>query len=262
MKIVAFDLETTGLDAEKDRILEFCFIELDEELNEKGRWSRLVNPGIKIPQETIDIHGITDEMVANEPPFSTHAGRIERLIEGATLLGHNVRFDISFLHAELVRAGRQGLDVNHPHMDTAQVERLVNSHRLGACYQRYTGQELDDAHRSEADTAATVDVLRGQLREHADKLPEGLEQMTSRALQRHFNPDSVSRTYLDHGRKFYDVAGQTHFAFGKFRDQAIDKGNADHTSYLAWMRDRDFPEDTKRVAAKLHAEAVGTQATL
>lgn len=262
MKIVAFDLETTGLDPEKDRILEFCFMELDQELNEKGRWTRLVNPGIPIPQETIDIHGITDDMVEGEPPFSTHAARIEKLIEGATLLGHNVRFDIGFLHAELVRAGRQGLDVNHPHMDTAQVERMVNSHRLGACYKRYTGQDLDDAHRSEADTAATVDVLRGQLRDHGDVLPSQISDLTSRALHRHFNPDAVSRQYLDHGRKFYELDGKPHFAFGKFRDQAIDSNNGDHTSYLAWMKDRDFAPDTKQVAARLHAEAVGGQTTL
>ncbi len=256
MKIVAFDLETTGLNPETDRILEFCFIELDEELNEKGRWTRLVNPGITIPQETIDIHGITDDMVADEPPFSTHATRIEKLVEGAVLLGHNVRFDMSFLHAELVRAGRPGLDVNHPHMDTAQVERMVNSHRLGACFKRYTGNDLDDAHRSEADTAATVDVLRGQMAKHADVLPDTMEGMTSHQLQRHFNPDAISKKFLDHGRKFYELDGKTYFAFGKFRDQAIDKENGDHTSYLAWMKDRDFAEDTKAVAAKLHGDAL------
>ena len=75
MKLVAFDLETTGVDADKDRIVEFCFIELNEALEEQGRWSRLVNPGIKIPQETIDIHGITDDMVAEEPGFAHHASR-------------------------------------------------------------------------------------------------------------------------------------------------------------------------------------------
>ncbi|MGB1586399.1 MAG: exonuclease domain-containing protein [Thermoplasmatota archaeon] len=262
MKVVAFDLETTGVDAEKDRIVEFCFIELNENLEEQGRWSKLINPGIPIPQETIDIHGITDEMVADQPGFAHHASRIQKLVDGAVLVGHSVRFDVGFLHNELIRAGQKGLDVNHPTIDTVQIERNVNSHRLAACYERYTGQTLDDAHRSEADIAATVDVLRHQRQVHAAKLPADLDGLIGPRLHRHFNPDDQSKEWLDHGRKFYREGATTYFAFGKFRGQAIDAGNADHTSYLSWMRDRDFPEDTKAVAIKLLDEAVGGQQRL
>ncbi len=258
MKLVAFDLETTGVDPENDRIVEFCFIELDEDLSEQGRWSRLVNPQIPIPQETVDIHGITDEMVADEPPFATHAARIQRLIQDATLIGHSVRFDVSFIHNELVRAGQPGLDANHPTIDTLQIERNVNSHRLAACFERYTGETLDDAHRSEADIAATVDVLRGQRAQHADKLPTDLTSLVGPQLSRHFDPEGDPRRWLDHGRKFYEQGGRTYFAFGKFRGQVIDSTNPDHTSYLAWMKDRDFPADTKKVAAQLHGDAVQT----
>ncbi len=263
VKLVAFDLETTGVDAAKDRIVEFCFIELDESLQEQGRWSRLVNPGMKIPEEVVAIHGITDEMVAEEPQFSTHAARIQKLLEGATLIGHSVQFDVSFIHNELQRAGQPGLDANHPTIDTLQIERNVNSHRLGACYERYVGEALDDAHRSEADIAATVDVLRKQIEVHQDKLPEGVDALVGPRLQRHFNPDADPRQWLDHGRKFYAQDGKTFFGFGKFRGQAINTGDPDHTSYLAWMKDRDFPEDTKAVANRLLDVAVEPrQATL
>lgn len=262
MKLVAFDLETTGVDAERDRIVEFCFIELDEDLKEMGRWTRLVHPGIPIPKETVDIHGITDEMVANEAPFEKHAGRIQRLIQDATLIGHSVRFDVGFIHNELVRAGQPGLAVNHPTIDTVQIERHVNSHRLAACYERYTGQPLDDAHRSEADIAATVEVLRQQRSAHADRLPESMDGLIGPRLNQHFNPDQVRREWLDHGRKFYRQGDATCFGFGKFRDQVIDGTNPDHTSYLSWMKDRDFPADTKQVVTGLLAGSGVTQSRL
>lgn len=262
MKLVAFDLETTGVDADKDRIVEFCFIELDEDLVEQGRWSKLVNPGIKIPQETIDIHGITDDMVAAEAGFEKHASRIQRLVEGATLIGHSVRFDVGFLHNELVRAGQAGLAVNHATIDTVQIERLVNSHRLSACYERYTGKPLDDAHRSEADIAATVEVLRLQRTTHADKLPESIDGLIGPRLNQHFNPEQTGREWLDHGHKFYRQGDATFFGFGKFRGQVVDGNDGDHTSYLSWMKDRDFPEDTKKVVEGLLRGAGIAQARL
>lgn len=244
VKLVAFDLETTGTDPDLDKIIEFCFIELYDGLEERGRWSRLVHPGRPIPQQSIDVHGITDEMVADKPPFSAHAARIQSLVQGAVLIAHNHRFDVAFLHRELKEAGQPGLAVDHPCIDTLQIERNVNSHRLGACYERYTGEQLGDAHRSESDTAATVEILRRQIEAHKDRLPGDLEALTADRLFRHFNPDAEVRTWLDHGHRFYkDGDGVVRFGFGKHRDHAA----KDHTDYLLWMRDRDFPEDAKQV---------------
>ncbi len=251
MKYVAFDLETTGTDAETDRIVEFCFIELDADLNELGRWSSLVNPEMAMSKEVVEIHGITDEMVADKATFATHAGRIQRLTSDAVLIAHNHRFDVSFLHNELVRAGQPGLAVEHPCIDTLQIERQVNSHRLGHMYERYTGESLEGLHRSEADTAATVEVLRRQRTTHADKLPPTLDEMKVKQLVRHFDPEAQIRTWLDHGHKFYEADGKPCFGFGKFRDAVIDIQNPEHKSYLLWMRDRDFPADSKAVVAKL-----------
>lgn len=243
--MVAFDLETTGTDPDKDKIIEFCFIELDEAFEEKGRWTRLVDPGIKIPQETIEIHGITDEMVADKPPFAAHATRIQSLVADAVLIAHNHRFDVSFLHKELAAAGQPGLRPDHPCIDTLQIERNVNAHNLAACYERYMGRPFDGAHRSEADTAGMVDILRKQLEVHADKLPQdGVGSLTHDHLHRHFNPSAELRKWLDHGHRFYaDEEGIVRFGFGKHRGDPA----RDHTDYLLWMRDRDFAEDTKRV---------------
>lgn len=244
MKLVAFDLETTGIDPDKDKILEFCFIELDADLKEQARWTRLVNPGMKIPAESMAIHGITDEMVADKPAFSHYAVRIQNLVAGAVLVAHNHRFDVQFLHNELLAAGQEGLSPDHPCIDTLQIERNVNAHRLEACYKRYVGEPLDDAHRSEADTAAMVDVLRKQREVHAGTLPSTVEGLIVGKLHQHFHPEADVRSWLDHGHRFYqDAEGIVRFGFGKHRDQPA----KDHTDYLLWMRDRDFPDDTKRV---------------
>ena len=251
MKYVAFDLETTGTDAETDRIVEFCFIELDAELKELGRWSALVNPGMPMSKEVVEIHGITDEMVADKPGFAHHAPRIQKFVADAVLIAHNHRFDVGFLHNELVRAGQPGLAVEHPCIDTLQIERQVNSHRLGPMYARYTGESLEGLHRSEADTAATVEVLRRQRVAHADKLPATLNGMKVKQLVAHFDPEAQIRTWLDHGHKFYEADGKPFFGFGKFRDAPIDVQNPEHKSYLLWMRDRDFPADTKAVVGRL-----------
>ena len=102
--LLAFDLETTGLDTGKDRIIEFCFISLTPDLRVTGRFQSLVNPEMPIPPENSEIHGITDADVAELPPFSAHARRIQDLISKSTLIAHNGGFDMAVLNAELMRA--------------------------------------------------------------------------------------------------------------------------------------------------------------
>lgn len=247
VRYLAFDLETTGTEPEADRIVEFCFIELDENLVEISRWTSLVDPQVSIPAETIAIHGITDEMVAGKPAFSHHAPRIQRLIQGTTFIGHNVRFDIQFLHHALQRAQHTGIRVDHPAIDTYELERIVNSHRLGACFKRYTGEVLGDAHRSEADTAATVEVLRRQRQIHKDVLPSNLAELEMNQLQTRENPQRA-RTWLDHGRRFYeDSKGEIRFGFGKYRDK-LAKAEPD---YLQWMLRQNFALEVNTIIQEI-----------
>ena len=245
-RYLAFDLETTGTAPEADRIVEFCFIELDENLVEKARWTELVNPLVPIPPVVINVHGITDEMVAEKPPFAHHANRIQRLLSGpdgkepAILIGHNVRFDVQFLHHALQRAQLPGLRVNHPTVDTGYLEAIINPRNLSALYEKYTGVSLDDAHRSEADTAATVEVLRCQIKKHAgNALPATLTEMETQALRLRRDGESA-RVWLDHGQKFYeDNSGVIRFGFGKYRDKVA----GSQPDYLEWMRRQNFPPE-------------------
>lgn len=242
MKLVAFDLETTGRDPERDRVMEFCFVELDADLRELGRWARIVDPQVPIPKEIQELTGIKPEMLLGQLPFSVHAPRIQQLVEGATLVAHSHTFDLQFLNRELRLAGQPGLAADHPCIDTLEIERAVNSHRLAETYRRYVGAEMVGAHRSEADVLATVEVLRRQRAAHAALLPPALEGLVVPHLKRHFQGEAATRSWLDHGHRFYkDHLGTIRFGFGKHRDAPA----LEHTDYLLWMRGKDFPPDAK-----------------
>jgi len=242
VKYLAFDLETTGLDSERDRILEFCFIELDADLRELGRWSRIVDPGVPLSPVIQELTGITPDMLLGQPPFSLHAPRIQQLVAGATLIAHNHQFDVPFLDRELRLAGQVGISVDHPCIDTLHIERRVNSHNLGKTYLRYVGKPMEGAHRSEADTLATVEVLRQQRSRHAAVLPATLDGLRVPDLDLHFEGEAKARHWLDHGHRFYrDHMGTIRFGFGRYRGEPV----LAHEEYLHWMLRKDFAPDTK-----------------
>ena len=262
MKLVAFDLETTGLEVERDRVLEFCFVELDADLQEKGRWSRLVDPGIPVSKEIEELTGISTDMVKGQPAFASHAPRIQALVKGAVLIAHNSSFDVPFLHMELLRAGQPGLAPDHPCIDTLVIERHVNSHRLSEVYKRYAGAPFEGGHRSEADVQATVEVLRRQRAAHAGRLPGGgldLADLLVTKVDQHFGGDARVRHWLDHGHRFYrDPQGTVRFGFGPYRGcPAVQVhackggGEGHHAEFLRWMLRRDFSPEVKATVEML-----------
>ncbi len=240
-KLLAFDLEATGLEAERDRIVEFCFLELDENFQPVSRFQSLVRPGIPMPAEVTAIHGLTDDDVKGQPPFVSFAERIQELIDSSILVAHNCRFDLAILHYELVRAGQSGVSPNHPTIDTHAIENMVNGHNLSALYRKYCGTPLEGIHRAEADAMATVAVLRGQLSQYSEVLGGGLDSLTLEQVR--LRNGSDGRSYLDHSRRFVkEKDGVVRINFGKLKGQPV----ADHHDYLRWMLKADFPDDTKK----------------
>ncbi|MHB8634285.1 MAG: 3'-5' exonuclease [Thermoplasmatota archaeon] len=249
---VAFDLETTGVQTERDRIFEFCFMELDGDLGEVSRWTELVNPGIPIPDEVVALVGLTAAdlaAVAAAPPFGQWAARIQRLVENATLVGHNAaRFDIPLLHQELRRAGQPGLLPNTPCIDTHALETFVNSHSLAASYRRYTGHDLAGAHRSTTDTAACVELLRRQRTAHPKELGGALDTLLASKIEAQ---RGKGIQWLDFGRRLYQGPDGV-VRFGRWSKKHADKplsqvGQEDR-SYLTWMVERgDFSPEVKAV---------------
>lgn len=245
-RLIAFDLETTGLDTGNDRIIEFSFIVLDEGLEVVERHTALVNPERPIPPESTAIHGLTDADVSTQPTFAHFAEKIQDLVKDSILIAHNGGFDLAVLNAELLRAGFSGLPPTHPLIDTLLIERYVNSHKLQEVYERYEGKPLDDAHRAENDTLATVAVLRAQHQRHPNKLPESVYSLVTDEIRRRAGHEQ--KEYLDHDRRFYrDDAGCIRFNFGQHRDEDVRQ----RRGYLEWMVRRDFSQDTLRVVKQI-----------
>ena len=105
MRPLAFvDLETTGATATHDRITEIGIVEVDADGSVR-EWQQLVNPGMRIPPFIEQLTGISDDMVADAPPFEAIAGEVMKRLEGRLFIAHNARFDYGFLKNEFKRLG-------------------------------------------------------------------------------------------------------------------------------------------------------------
>lgn len=229
------DLETTGCNLQRDRIVEISVLRIEPD----GRWdhrTRRVNPEIPIPPEATAIHGIKDSDVAAEPPFSKLAGGLLVLLEGCDLCGFNLkRFDLPLLCAELERAGKI-LDLTGRFIiDPMQIYHMYERRDLSTAVQFYLGREHIGAHGAAADALATAQILDAMLARYND-LPHNTAH-----LHKRFD-DMVDRS-----RKFVRVSDQICFAFGKYRGQPLDAIVQTDREYLTYLLGLDFLPDTKAV---------------
>ena len=166
--LVFFDLETTGIDIAKDRIVEISMVKVMPNGEEIVK-TRRINPGMPIPPESTAIHGITDEDVKDCPKFKEIAKSLAAQIEGCDLAGFNSnRFDIPMLAEEFLRAGVD-VDLNRrKFIDVQTIFHKMEQRNLTAAYKFYCNKDLANAHSAEADTMATYEVLKAQL----DRYPE------------------------------------------------------------------------------------------
>ena len=175
--IVFFDLETTGVNIAKDRIVEISILKVFPNGNKESKtW--LVNPEMVIPEETIVIHGISNEKVANEPTFKELAKDIESLIKGCDLAGFNSnRFDIPLLAEEMLRVGMDFDMNNRVAVDVQVIFHKKEQRTLGAGYKFYCDKDLENAHSAEADTMATYEIMLAQLEKY-DDLPKDVKSLS------------------------------------------------------------------------------------
>ena len=161
--ICFFDLETTGIDITKDRIVEISILKVYPNGNKESKtW--LVNPTIPIPKAASDVHGITDERVAGEPTFKELAKQIHNMIKDSDLAGYNSdRFDIPLLAEEMLRAELDFDLGNRVSVDVQTIFHKMEQRTLSAAYKFYCGKDLIDAHTASADTNATYEILKAQL---------------------------------------------------------------------------------------------------
>lgn len=242
--LVAFDLETTGTDTERDRIVEIALIRV-EPLGLRREFATRVNPGVPIPPEATRVHGISDADVAGAPRFAEIAAEVVALLEGADLAGFNTgRFDLPLLLREFERAGVQLDLAGRRHVDACRIFHQRERRDLTAAVAFYTGQSHAGAHSALADARATLEVLDGQFDRYPD-LPRDLN-----ALHKISNPDEGR--FIDRTRKFgWNEAGEPAIAFGRHRWRSLRELAQIDPGYLEWIaRSADFANDARQIASE------------
>lgn len=235
--IAFIDLETTGVNLSKDRIVELAIVKLMPDGSKISK-RKLINPQMLIPQQSSDIHGITDEMIKDAPTFKDVANEIKQFLDNSDLGGYNSnRFDIPMLMEEFLRAetdidlcDRRMIDVQH-------IFYSMQPRTLSAAYQFYCDKEHTDAHGAESDVNVTIEVLEAQLKKY-EKLGNSVDSILGCIGE---------EKIVDYARRFsFDCNGTEVFNFGKFKGKPVADVLKAEPQYYDWMMKGDFPMHTKK----------------
>ena len=240
--ICFFDLETTGINISLDRIVEISILKVFPSGNKESKtW--LVNPGIPIPLEVSNIHGITNDTVKNKPSFKSIASDVKSMLQNCDLAGFNSnKFDIPLLAEELLRSD---IDFSLENISTVDVQNIfhkMEQRTLSAAYKFYCGKSLENAHSSKADTLATFEVLESQIQKYPD-LQNDIKFL-SEFSTRGKNVDLA-------GFIKYNEDDIPCFSFGKHKGKTVDYILKNEPGYFGWLLNADFPMYTKKVLTQL-----------
>ena len=241
--LVFFDLETTGINITKDRIVEISLLKVHPNGKEEVK-SRRINPEMPIPPQATAIHGITDDDVKDCPTFKQIAKSLADQLEGCDLAGFNSsRFDVPMLSEEFLRAGVDFDMSKRKFVDVQIIFHKKEQRTLEAAYKFYCDKQLENAHSAEADTKATYEVLKSQLERYPD-LVNDIEVLSKEYSSFNNNVDFA-------GRMIYDEKGVELFNFGKHKGKPVTEVLRNEPSYYSWMMDGDFPLNTKQMLTKI-----------
>lgn len=250
--ICFFDLETTGIEVAKDRIVEIAIFKVYPNGNKESKtW--LVNPTIPIPAQSTAVHGITNEKVANEPTFKELSSQIYAMIKDSDLAGFNSdRFDIPLLAEELLRAEVDFDMKNRVSVDVQTIFHKKEERTLSAAYKFYCNQSLENAHSAEADTMATYEILKAQLDKYEDLENDikSLSEFTTRKKSVDFA-----------GFIALNDKGQEIFTFGKHKGALVDEVFDKEPGYFGWIQNADFPLYTKKVLTAIKLKKLNNKLT-
>ncbi len=240
--IVFFDLETTGVDTSKDRIVELSMIKIAPD-GEKTIKTRRINPEMPIPASSTAIHGISDEDVKDCPTFQQIAKSLAQFVAGCDFGGFNSnRFDVPVLVEEFMRAGVDVDFKKRKFVDVQNIFHKMEQRTLVAAYKLYCGKDLEAAHSAEADTMATYEVLLAQI----EKYPE-LENDINFLAEFSTRAEAVDFA----GFIVYNEKREEVFGFGKHKGKRVSDVFQREPGYYSWMSDGNFPLYTKKVITEI-----------
>lgn len=268
--LIVFDLETTGLDFIRDRIIQISYIKVSPDGTEE-RENLFVNPEKPIPHEVVELTGITNDDVKDAPTFKTLAPQLSEKFKGCDFAGYNSNhFDIPMLAEEFLRAGID-FDFSKVRLIDAQtIFHKMERRNLAAAYKFYCGRKMEEdftAHRADEDTEATYRVLMGEL----DKYAPGVQEEPDRILENDMdclaefskqndNVDFAGRIVWKplvgaDGKPVLDADGKEQkvevFNFGKYKGRPVADVLRTDIGYYSWMMGGDFTFNTKQVLTRI-----------
>lgn len=255
--LVFFDVETTGLNVIRDRILQIALIKYPKNNAEPQELTMLINPGVPISEESMAIHGFTPKDLANKPTFAQVSKQLFDFIGNADLAGYNAaRFDIPMLMEEFDRVGLE-FEINSRRIiDVQRIFYKMEPRTLKAALRFYCQKELTDAHDALADVRATIDVFKGQLQfyegknlvdEHANEIIEPIKN--DMQVLHDFTNDLKT---VDATQKLkYDINGNIVFNFGKYVNQVVIDVLLKDKQYYHWILDKEFSAQVKQTVKNL-----------
>ncbi|MCT4614999.1 MAG: 3'-5' exonuclease [Marinifilaceae bacterium] len=240
--IAFLDLETTGINVAKDRIVEIAIVKVNIDGSEEVSTFR-VNPEMKIPAQAMAIHGITDEDVKDKPTFKELAKQIVKILEGCDLAGYNSnRFDFPLLAEEFLRADIDFDMKKRKFVDVQTIFHKMEQRTLTAAYRFYCDKELEGAHGAEADTIATYEVLKAQLDKYSS-LENNIEYLSE------FSSQNKNADFA--GFIAFDKNGEEIFNFGKHKGAKVEEVLKNQPGYFSWIMNSDFPLYTKKILTEI-----------
>lgn len=237
--LAIFDLEATGLNITSDRIVEIAIIRIDPD-GKKMTYERRINPEMEISKEATEVHGISNEDVANAPKLKDVVSEVIDFIKGCDLAGFNSnKFDLPMLAEELLRVGSDYDLSQVKHIDVQNIFHKMEQRTLSAAYQFYCDKSLENAHAAFADAEATWEVLDAQVARYSE-LENNVDFLATFSLY-----GDVKRADFA-GRLAFDKNGEVTYNFGKHKGKSVAQVAKEEPGYYGWMMDADFPLYTKQ----------------
>ncbi len=268
--LVIFDLETTGLDIVKDRIIQISYIKVFPDGREE-RGNYLVNPEKPIPDVVVELTGISNEDVQGQPTFKEIAQTINKIFADSDIAGYNSNhFDVPLLAEEFLRANID-FDFSKRNMiDVQTIYHKMERRNLAAAYKFYCGRKMEEdftAHRADEDTEATYRVLQGELDMYTAERQEEPERVLQNDMKflaefsrMNNNVDFAGRIVWGElkdraGKNILDKDGNPimteMFNFGKYKGTPVTTVLNIDPGYYSWIMQGDFTNNTKQVLTRI-----------
>jgi len=246
-KPLAFiDLETTGTNLGSDRIVEIGIVKILPDGNRTIK-RKLINPEMPISKVSVDLHGITTEMLKDAPTFKQVAHELKQYLDNCDLAGYNSnRFDIPMLVEEFLRVEVEFDMKGRKLVDVQKIFHMMEQRTLTAAYKFYCNKTHNGAHSAEADATVTFEILVAQI----ERYPELGASLDS--ILKVVGEDCI----VDFARRFTLDNGIEVFNFGKYKGRPVADVLKSEPQYYDWMMKGDFPMHTKQKLTEIYTRTL------